>query len=66
MFIYPKDVGKMEVAPEDESITEIIIAKHRNGPQGTVKLYFDKQKASFQNIDETHKYEDSEIDQAVR
>jgi len=66
MFIYPKDVGKMDVPPEDENITEIIIAKHRNGPQGTVRLYFDKQKASFQNIDTTHQYEDSEIDQAVR
>lgn len=66
MFIYPKDVGKMDVPPEDENITEIIIAKHRNGPQGTVRLYFDKQKASFQNIDTTHQYEGSEIDQAVR
>ena len=66
MFIYPKDVGKMNVPTEDENITEIIIAKHRNGPQGTVKLYFDKQKASFQNIDETRQYEDSEIDQTVR
>jgi len=66
MFIYPKDVGKIDVSPEDENITEIIIAKHRNGPQGTVRLFFDKQKASFQNIDETHKYEDSEIDQPVR
>jgi len=66
IFIYPKDVGKMDVPAEDENITEIIVAKHRNGPQGTVKLYFDKQKASFQNIDETHKYEDSEVDQPVR
>ena len=66
MFIYPKDAGKMEVSSETENITEIIIAKHRNGPQGTVRLYFDKQKASFQNIDETHQYEDTEIDQAIR
>ena len=66
MFIHPKTVGRTEILPEEENIVEIIIAKHRNGPQGTVKLFFDKQKASFQNIDETHQYEDSEIDQAVR
>ena len=62
MFIYPKDVGKMDVPPEDENITEIIIAKHRNGPQGSVKLFFDKQKASFQNIDTAHENENSPID----
>jgi replicative DNA helicase len=62
MFIYPKDIGKMEVPPEDENVAEIIIAKHRNGPQGSVRLFFDKQKASFKNIDTTHQNEDSPID----
>jgi len=66
LFIYPKDIGKLDVAPEDENITEIIIAKHRNGPQGTVRLFFDKQRVSFQNIDDRHTYEDTEIDQTVR
>ena len=66
LFIYPKDMGKMDVPLEDENITEIIIAKHRNGPQGTVRLFFDKQKSSFQNIDEHHTYEDTEVDQPVR
>lgn len=66
MFLYPKDVGRIDVPPEDENIVEVIVAKHRNGPQGTVRLYFDKQKASFQNIDERHEYEGAEIDQALR
>lgn len=66
LFIYPKEAGKIDVTPEDENITEIIIAKHRNGPQGTVRLFFDKQKVSFNNIDDKHTYEDTEIDQAVR
>ena len=66
LFIYPKDMGKMDVLAEDENVTEIIIAKHRNGPQGTVRLFFDKQKSSFQNIDEHHSYEGTEVDQAIR
>lgn len=66
LFIYPKEVGKIDSLPEDENITEIIIAKHRNGPQGTVRLFFDKQKVSFHNIDDKHTYEDTEIDQTVR
>ncbi len=67
MFIHPKDAGRTDIPPEDENVTEIIIAKHRNGPQGMVRLFFDKQKASFQNIDERHtSYEDAEIDQSIR
>ncbi|MDP3953573.1 MAG: replicative DNA helicase [bacterium] len=58
MFVHPKDKGRMDVSSEDENITEIIVAKHRNGPLGTVKLYFDKQKVSFRNLEKIH--EDAE------
>ncbi|MDP2735968.1 MAG: DnaB-like helicase C-terminal domain-containing protein, partial [bacterium] len=58
MFVHPKDKGRMDVSAEDENITEIIVAKHRNGPLGTVKLYFDKQKVSFRNLEKVH--EDAE------
>ena len=58
MFVHPKDRGRVDVAPEDENIVEIIIAKHRNGPLGTVKLYWDKQKVSFRNLAKPH--EDTE------
>lgn len=34
----------------DRGITEIIIAKHRNGPTGTVKLLFDPQFTKFRNL----------------
>jgi replicative DNA helicase len=30
---------------------EILIEKHRNGPTGTVKLYFDSKKTTFMSID---------------
>ncbi len=59
MFLYPKDMGGANVPPEDENITELIIAKHRNGPQGTVKLFFDKQRASFQNVEQYRENENT-------
>nr|YP_009237430.1 replication helicase subunit [Wildemania schizophylla]AKS28477.1 replication helicase subunit [Wildemania schizophylla] len=35
---------------EDQTITEIIIAKHRNGPTGTFQLRFNSELADFSNI----------------
>ncbi len=34
----------------DKGIAEILIAKHRNGPTGTVKLLFDARLTKFENI----------------
>ena len=34
----------------DKNVAEIIIAKHRNGPVGTLKLFFDEDTASFKNL----------------
>jgi len=59
MFVHPKDKGKMDVSSEDENIVEIIVAKHRNGPLGTVRLYFDKQKVSFRNLEKVHETAES-------
>jgi len=54
LFIYRKDRDKMNISPEEENIAEIIIAKHRNGPLGTVKLKFDPEKVSFRSLDTVH------------
>ncbi len=57
MFIYRKaaDRGynREELSEEDRTTAEIHIAKHRNGPIGTVKLYFDEDMVSFKNIEKT-------------
>lgn len=37
----------------DESMAEIIIGKQRNGPLGTVQLYFQKEYTSFENLAKT-------------
>ena len=54
MFIYRKSADKSyreEDIPENERfIAEVHIAKHRNGPTGMVKLYFQANQASFKNL----------------
>src|SRR5438270_11043967 len=39
-----------EVPPEIEGVAEIIVAKQRNGPTGTVKLAFLKNSTRFENM----------------
>ena len=52
-FIY-RDEYYNPPTPENENIAEIIIAKQRNGPTGTVTLRFDKRHTSFSDIDLEH------------
>jgi replicative DNA helicase len=54
MFIYRKDHEKSNPSPEEIGHAEIIIAKHRNGPTGTINLKFDQERASFMSIDRRH------------
>ena len=59
MFIYREDkYKKQEVAQNVGNIAEIIVAKHRNGPIGSVKLYFNPQIVSFSDLDKTRQYEE--------
>jgi replicative DNA helicase len=47
-YYYRKD----EVPPELEGVAEIIIAKQRNGPTGSLKLAFIKNSTRFENLAE--------------
>ncbi|UKS27183.1 replicative DNA helicase [Paenibacillus sp. HWE-109] len=51
-FLYRDDYYDKE--SEKKNIIEIIIAKQRNGPVGTVELAFLKQYNKFVNLDRTH------------
>ncbi|MBI2062983.1 MAG: replicative DNA helicase [Candidatus Yanofskybacteria bacterium] len=48
MFIYREDRVKKDT--EKKNIAEIIVAKHRNGPVGSIELYFDEDTVSFKNL----------------
>ncbi len=52
MFIYREDYYREDTSRKN--ISDIIVAKHRNGPTGKVELYFDKDTASFKNLDTSH------------
>jgi replicative DNA helicase len=67
MFIYRKDandyIGANDTAgggingtsaDSQNSITQILIAKHRNGPIGEVDLMFDREHTSFKTIDKRY------------
>lgn len=40
--------------PDVANITELIIAKHRNGPVGKVELYFHPERLRFMSLDRKH------------
>lgn len=48
-FIHSEDRYKDPTARGN--IIELIIAKHRNGPTGTIELFFDEKKTTFRSIE---------------
>jgi replicative DNA helicase len=53
VFLYREDYYDLEKAQKEnkQNICEIIIAKHRNGPIGTVELYFHKEFSRFTSLE---------------
>ena len=53
IFLYREDYYDMERAQKEnkENICEVIIAKHRNGPIGSVELFFHKEYSRFANLE---------------
>lgn len=48
MFLYREDYYNPET--ENKNITDVIIAKNRNGPIGTIPVYFHKEYVRFQDL----------------
>jgi replicative DNA helicase len=55
MFIYRKSADRNyrieDIPMEERNIAELHIAKHRNGPTGMVRVFFDDARVSFKNLD---------------
>lgn len=51
-FVIDQYTGKPKLMGGAKNVAEIMIAKHRNGPVGQVRLYFDKARTSFDNLSE--------------
>lgn len=52
LFLYPR--GRHEKTSENPNVVDAIIAKHRNGPVGTVSLFFRPENASFTALEVRH------------
>jgi replicative DNA helicase len=52
MFIYREAYYNPET--DRQNVTDLIIAKHRNGPTGKVELYFHPEKLKFLSLDRSH------------
>jgi len=57
MFVYRDALYNPTGDEQQDRIAELIIAKHRNGPTGTVDLVFFGETTTFRNLDRTHAIE---------
>lgn len=51
LMLHQNKSQNLQNTNKNEQIIELIIAKHRNGPTGIVKLGFDEQQTKFFNLD---------------
>ena len=52
MFIHRED--KMNDTSDRPNVAEILIEKHRNGPVGSVELYFDEKRTTFVTLEKSN------------
>ena len=62
LFIYRKDRDKSDILPDEQNMAQINVAKHRNGPLGSINLRFDPERVTFKNIEK--KYDESAVARA--
>ena len=51
LFIYREVMYHQDMPPDKANLAEIHIAKHRNGPTGKIKLFFDEHNVTFKNLE---------------
>lgn len=63
MFIYREKMYNQDLPPDKASLADIIIAKHRNGPTGRIKLFFDEHNVTFKSVEKKVTDEEIKFDQ---
>lgn len=56
MFLYREDYYNPDT--ENQHITDLIIAKHRNGPTGKIQMYFHPENLRFMSLDRQSSHEE--------
>ena len=51
LMLYRNKIQNSQEINKSSQVIELILAKHRNGPIGTVKLKFDEQQTKFSNLE---------------
>ena len=51
LFIYREKMYQQDLPPDKAHLSDIIIAKHRNGPTGRIKLFFDEKNVTFRTVE---------------
>jgi len=59
LFIYREKMYQQDLPPDKAHLADIFIAKHRNGPTGRIKLFFDEHNVTFKSVEK--KVEDEGI-----
>ncbi len=62
LFLHRPEYYKKNPDPSEKGIAEIIVAKQRQGPTGTVKVAFIKDYAKFESLVQTHETQREEED----
>ncbi len=54
LLLYREEYYDLEKAQREgkENVCEVNVAKHRNGPVGTIELYFHKEWCRFSSLDQ--------------
>ncbi len=55
MMLYREDYYNEDCPEDDKNTLEVNVIKHRNGPIGKLRLFFDKSRMKFADLDREHK-----------
>jgi len=60
LFIYREKMYHQDLPPDKAHLADVFISKHRNGPTGKIKLFFDEHNVTFRSVEK--KIDDKEIE----